>query len=52
VSSGLLPGVARAIAIAEQGVIEQTLTVDELGRADEIAVTNALRGWRKATLIG
>ena len=52
VASGLLPGVARARAIAERGVIEQSLTVDDLRHADELAVTNAVRGWRKATLIG
>ncbi|HEX5696104.1 MAG TPA: aminotransferase class IV, partial [Acidimicrobiia bacterium] len=52
VSSGLLPGVARAVAIAERGVTERVLTVDDLRAADELAVTNALRGWRKATLIG
>jgi para-aminobenzoate synthetase/4-amino-4-deoxychorismate lyase len=52
VSSGLLPGVARGAAIAERGVTERALTVDDLRRADELAVTNAVRGWRKATLIG
>ncbi len=52
VSSGLLPGVARALAISQRGVAEQVLTVDDLKCADELAVTNALRGWRKATLIG
>jgi para-aminobenzoate synthetase / 4-amino-4-deoxychorismate lyase len=52
VSSGLLPGVARALAMVERGVTERALTVDDLRAADELAVTNALRGWRKATLIG
>jgi para-aminobenzoate synthetase/4-amino-4-deoxychorismate lyase len=51
VDSGLLPGVARAIAIAERGVIEHRLTLGDLRRADELAVTNAVRGWRKAALI-
>jgi branched-subunit amino acid aminotransferase/4-amino-4-deoxychorismate lyase len=43
--------VARAIAIAERGVIEHRLTLGDLRRADELAVTNAVRGWRKAALI-
>lgn len=52
VSAGLLPGVSRALAIAHRAVVEQALTVEDLTRADELAVTNAVRGWRKATLIG
>lgn len=52
VSSGLLPGVSRGLAITRGEVTERALTLDDLARADELAVTNALRGWRKATLIG
>jgi para-aminobenzoate synthetase/4-amino-4-deoxychorismate lyase len=52
VSLGLLPGVARGRAISERGVVERALTIEDLRRADELAVTNAVRGWRKATLIG
>ncbi|HEY4606015.1 MAG TPA: aminotransferase class IV, partial [Acidimicrobiia bacterium] len=52
VASGLLPGVTRAVAISRRDVVERALTVDDLRRADELAVTNAVRGWRKATLIG
>jgi para-aminobenzoate synthetase/4-amino-4-deoxychorismate lyase len=52
VSAGLLPGVGRALAIASRGVEEMSLTLDDLRRADELAVTNAVRGWRKAALIG
>jgi para-aminobenzoate synthetase/4-amino-4-deoxychorismate lyase len=51
VSSGLLPGLSRALALSQRDVVEQVLTLDDLGRADELAVTNAVRGWRKATLI-
>lgn len=50
-SSGLLPGISRALAISQHGVVERALTIDDLRRADELAVTNAVRGWRKATLI-
>jgi para-aminobenzoate synthetase/4-amino-4-deoxychorismate lyase len=52
VSAGLLPGVGRALAIASLGVEEMSLTLDDLRRADGLAVTNAVRGWRKAALIG
>jgi para-aminobenzoate synthetase/4-amino-4-deoxychorismate lyase len=51
-ASGLLAGVARGVALREGRVVEQTLTLADLSRADELAVTNALRGWRKAVLIG
>lgn len=51
VSSGCLPGVYRE-SMLEQGVIEESpLTREDLASADEIAVTNAVRGWRKAVLI-
>lgn len=51
VSSGCLPGVQRDLALAEGLVTEALLTLEDLVRADEIAVTNAVRGWRKAVLI-
>jgi para-aminobenzoate synthetase/4-amino-4-deoxychorismate lyase len=50
-SAGCLPGVERDLALAEGLVTEAVLTLDDLIRADEIAVTNAVRGWRKAVLI-
>jgi para-aminobenzoate synthetase/4-amino-4-deoxychorismate lyase len=50
-SSGLLPGIARDLALSQRGVVERVLTIDDLRRSDELAVTNAVRGWRKATLI-
>jgi branched-subunit amino acid aminotransferase/4-amino-4-deoxychorismate lyase len=34
----------------EEEVEEDVVTVEDLKRADEIAVTNAVRGWRKAVL--
>lgn len=54
VGDGALPGVCRA-AVLEQGldgqpVRERTLTLDELARADELRVGNALRGVMAATL--
>lgn len=51
-SSGLLPGVMRARLLAEGTIIEQTLTPDDLSRAGEIWLINAVRGWRRAVLWG
>jgi len=51
VASGCLPGVQRGQALAVGLVTETVLTLEDLTRADEIAVTNAVRGWRKAVLI-
>lgn len=50
-ASGCVPGVYRDLALAEGVATETVLTLEDLGRADEIAVTNAVRGWRKAVLI-
>jgi para-aminobenzoate synthetase/4-amino-4-deoxychorismate lyase len=51
VSSGCLPGVQRGLALDLGLAMEAALTIEDLNRADEIAVTNAVRGWRKAVLI-
>lgn len=50
-SSGCLPGIHRETVLAAGVVAEAVLTMEDLIRADEIAVTNAVRGWRKAVLI-
>ncbi len=51
IGSGCLPGVARLLALETMDIVEETLTVEDLLAADELAVTNAVRGWRKAVLI-
>jgi para-aminobenzoate synthetase/4-amino-4-deoxychorismate lyase len=51
VSSGCLPGVQRELALDLGLASEASLTIEDLNRADEIAVTNAVRGWRKAVQI-
>ncbi|HEY6628609.1 MAG TPA: chorismate-binding protein, partial [Acidimicrobiia bacterium] len=51
VSSGCLPGVQRELALDLGLASEASLTIEDMNRADEIAVTNAVRGWRKAVLI-
>jgi branched-subunit amino acid aminotransferase/4-amino-4-deoxychorismate lyase len=48
--SGCLPGVYREMLLDEEEVEEDIVTIEDLKRADEIAVTNAVRGWRKAVL--
>lgn len=50
--SGCLPGVYRARLLERGEVGEAEIALDDLEKADELAVTNAVRGWRKAVLIG
>jgi branched-subunit amino acid aminotransferase/4-amino-4-deoxychorismate lyase len=51
VESGCLPGVFRQRLLDDGIVDERVVTLDQLRSADEIAVTNAVRGWRKAVLV-
>jgi para-aminobenzoate synthetase/4-amino-4-deoxychorismate lyase len=50
VSAGLLPGVMRAILLADpqRNAREANLTINDVSMADEIILTNALRGLIKA----
>ena len=50
-SSGCLPGVARAQLIEEDVLTEAVLTPRLLRDADGLAVINSLRGWRDAVLL-
>ena len=50
VESGLLPGVYRGVLLDEGRIAERPLSVDDLHRAEELAVISALRGWRRAVL--
>ncbi|MGE5622047.1 MAG: aminotransferase class IV, partial [Bacillota bacterium] len=49
---GLLPGVMRAVLLADPAwnAQERRLTLDDLRRADEIVVCNALRGPLRARI--
>ncbi len=49
--SGCLPGVYRQKLLDAGEVVERVVTLDEFRHADEIAVTNAVRGRRKAVLL-
>jgi para-aminobenzoate synthetase/4-amino-4-deoxychorismate lyase len=50
-TSGCLPGVERARLLDSGRLHECVLTVDDLHRADRIAVLNSLRGRREAQLV-
>jgi para-aminobenzoate synthetase/4-amino-4-deoxychorismate lyase len=50
-SSGCLPGVERGRLLESGRLHERVLTVADLHDAEEIAVLNSLRGWRRALLI-
>lgn len=52
VASGCLPGVFRQSLIDSGLVSERKVTVDDLSAADELAVTNAVGGRRKAIFSG
>lgn len=47
---GLLPGVMRTVLLVQWGAVEQCLTVDDLRRAEEVVVCNALRGALSASV--
>jgi para-aminobenzoate synthetase/4-amino-4-deoxychorismate lyase len=50
VTSGLLPGVYRRHLLSkEHNIAETVLTLEDIRTADEIWLTNAVRGIRKAT---
>lgn len=51
IRSGCLPGVYRQKMLDSGEVTEGPVTIEEFRAADEIAVTNAVRGWRKAVLL-
>ena len=50
-SSGLLPGVGRALALREGRVAEAVLRVEDVPRVEEWAFVNSLRGWLAAELV-
>jgi para-aminobenzoate synthetase/4-amino-4-deoxychorismate lyase len=53
-SAGLLPGVMRAVLLADPGwnATERRLTLDDLRAAEEVVVCNALRGALRVTVEG
>jgi para-aminobenzoate synthetase/4-amino-4-deoxychorismate lyase len=51
IEAGLLPGTFRAVLLREGTLVERVVTVDELRRADDVALINSVRGWRPAELV-
>ncbi|HEX6400521.1 MAG TPA: aminodeoxychorismate synthase component I [Actinomycetota bacterium] len=49
--AGLLPGIGRAVAIAEGRLEERSITVDEVLVAEDLALVSDARGWRRAILL-
>jgi para-aminobenzoate synthetase/4-amino-4-deoxychorismate lyase len=47
---GLLPGVERAALLADRTLVERSIAIEELWDADELAVLNSVRGFRRAVL--
>jgi para-aminobenzoate synthetase/4-amino-4-deoxychorismate lyase len=52
VASGCLPGIYRAALLDDGRIHERVVTLDDLGRADDVALINSVRLWRPALLIG
>jgi para-aminobenzoate synthetase/4-amino-4-deoxychorismate lyase len=50
-ASGCLPGIARAMLLERGELIEAVVLVADLEMAEDIAVVNSLRGWRRAELV-
>jgi para-aminobenzoate synthetase / 4-amino-4-deoxychorismate lyase len=50
IEAGVLPGVMRAVLIEELEAVERTLTPDDLENAQDVLISNALRGAVKARL--
>ncbi len=52
-ASGVLPGVMRAVMLADAtwNAAERTVTLDDLRRAEQVVVCNALRGALPATVV-
>ena len=51
VTDGLLPGIARRLALEAGEITERPLTADDLRAAEEITLLSAVRGWRPAVLL-
>ncbi|KXU90699.1 anthranilate synthase [Caballeronia megalochromosomata] len=50
IDAGVLPGVMRAVLMEELGAAERTLTTDDVLEAEDVLISNALRGGVKARL--
>jgi para-aminobenzoate synthetase/4-amino-4-deoxychorismate lyase len=48
--AGLLAGTYRAVLLREGKLRERPIRIEELRRAEEIALVNSVRGWRRAVM--
>lgn len=51
VDAGLLPGTFRAELLAHDKITEARLRVEDLGAADAVFMTNAVRGWVELSIV-
>jgi para-aminobenzoate synthetase / 4-amino-4-deoxychorismate lyase len=51
IECGLLPGTGRAVALHDGSLAERAISVDDLHRAEGIALVSSVRGWRTATVV-
>jgi para-aminobenzoate synthetase / 4-amino-4-deoxychorismate lyase len=49
--AGCLPGIERAMAIESGRLVERTVTLDELARAEAVARLNSPRGWERCVTV-
>jgi para-aminobenzoate synthetase / 4-amino-4-deoxychorismate lyase len=49
--AGLLPGVGRALALAEGSLQERPIAIEEVRAAGEVALVSDTRGWRRVNLV-
>jgi para-aminobenzoate synthetase/4-amino-4-deoxychorismate lyase len=49
--AGLLPGTERAALLAEGTLAERPIAVADVGGAEEVALFNSVRGWRRAVVM-
>lgn len=49
--AGLLPGAYRAVLLREGTLTERRVTLDQLRRADDVALVSSVRGWRPAEIV-
>ncbi len=48
---GLLPGIAREVALQRGDLTEESITIEALMGADEVALVSDVRGWRRAEVV-
>ena len=49
--AGLLAGTERAALLTDQTLEERVISIEEARMAEELAVFNSVRGWRRAVLV-